>query len=43
MILAYNAESDAFVGTVENITEDEISQVRVEVHLSNSAELGPTP
>lgn len=43
MILAYDAESDAFVGTVENTTEAVIAQVRVEVHLSNSVELGPTP
>ena len=43
MILAYDADKDAFIGTVENITEGVISQVRVEVHFSNSVELGPTP
>lgn len=43
MTLAYDAETDAFVGMVTNTTEDVISQVRVEVHLSNSIELGPTP
>ena len=43
MILRYSREVEAFVGTVENITEEIIPQVRVEVHLSNGTELGPTP
>ena len=43
MILRYSREVEAFVGTVENITEEIIPQVRIEVHLSNGAELGPTP
>lgn len=43
MTLAYDAEADAFVGMVTNTTENVISQVRIEVHLSNSVELGPTP
>ncbi len=43
MTLAYNAEKDAFTGMVTNITTEVIPQVRVEVHLSNKVELGPTP
>ena len=42
LILSYDADADAFVGTVENTTADTLSQVRVEVHLSNGVELGPT-
>ncbi len=43
MTLAYDAEKDGFVGVVKNTTEKVVSQVRVEVHLSNGVELGPTP
>jgi len=43
LILAYDSESAAFVGTVRNVTDDIIQAVRVEVHLSNGTELGPTP
>lgn len=43
MTLAYDAEEDAFIGEVKNITNEVIPQVRVEVHLSNKVELGPTP
>lgn len=32
-----------FKGTVENTTDEILKQVRVEVHLSNGKELGPTP
>ncbi len=42
LILDYNAASNAFVGTVENTTNEILMQVRVEVHLSNGVELGPT-
>lgn len=42
LILSYDAESNAFVGTVENVTDEMIEKVRVEVHLSNGTELGPT-
>ena len=42
LILAYDAESNSFKGTVENTTEAILEQVRVEVHLSNGTELGPT-
>ena len=42
LILAYDAKTNAFVGTVENTTNQTLSKVRVEVHLSNGVELGPT-
>jgi len=42
LILTYDAASNSFRGTVQNITEKELSRVRVEVHLSNGRELGPT-
>ncbi len=42
LILRYDAEANAFTGTVRNITEATLSLVRVEVHLSNGTELGPT-
>ncbi|MXY94491.1 MAG: hypothetical protein F4047_16005 [Caldilineaceae bacterium SB0670_bin_27] len=42
LILVYDADSNAFTGTVENTTTSTLQQVRVEVHLSNGVELGPT-
>ena len=42
LILAYDAQSNSFKGTVENTTTETLKQVRVEVHLSNGVELGPT-
>ena len=42
LILNYDPSTSAFVGTVENTTNQTLSQVRVEVHLSNGTELGPT-
>ena len=42
LILAYDAQSNSFNGTVENTTEETLKRVRVEVHLSNGKELGPT-
>jgi len=42
LILAYDAQSNSFNGTVENTTENTLERVRVEVHLSNGTELGPT-
>lgn len=41
LILAYDAQSNSFKGTVENTTSETLKQVRVEVHLSNGKELGP--
>ncbi len=42
LILAYNAATQSFKGTVQNTTSKTLSDVRVEVHLSNGVELGPT-
>ena len=42
LVVNYNAESNSFNGTVENTTDDTLRRVRVEVHLSNGIELGPT-
>ena len=42
LILAYDAESNSFNGKVKNTTDKTLKRVRVEVHLSNGKELGPT-
>ena len=42
LILSYDAAGNAFTGTVENTTGNVLSNVRIEVHLSNGTELGPT-
>ena len=42
LILNYDAAGNAFTGTVENTTGNALSNVRIEVHLSNGTELGPT-
>ena len=42
LIMRYDAQASAFVGTVENTTNASLQLVRVEVHLSNGVELGPT-
>jgi hypothetical protein len=42
LVLTFDPESNAFSGTVENTTESSLCSVRVEVHLSNGVELGPT-
>ena len=42
LVLAYDAKDNAFSGTVENVTNQSLVAVRVEVHLSNGIELGPT-
>ena len=43
LVLNYDAASNAFTGTVENTTNSVLTQVRIEVHLDNGTELGPTP
>ena len=40
--LDYDQSANAFVGQVENVTDTTLKRVRVEVHLSNGTELGPT-
>lgn len=42
LILSFDNESSSFIGTLENVTEKTVSRVRIEVHLSNGTELGPT-
>ena len=42
LILSYDAPSNSFKGTVENTTNGVLTKVRIEVHLSNGTELGPT-
>ncbi len=42
LVLRYDADSNAFVGSVANTTDVILRRVRVEVHLSNGTELGPT-
>ena len=43
LIVSYNAADNAFTGAVENTTESMLKRIRVEIHLSNGVELGPTP
>ena len=42
LVLSYDASSNSFTGTVENTTDGVLDAVRIEVHLSNGTELGPT-
>lgn len=42
LILTYSGEDNVFTGTVRNTTNEALTRVRVEVHLSNGIELGPT-
>ena len=42
LVLSYNKASSSFEGSVENVSKKTIKSVRVEVHLSNDVELGPT-
>jgi len=42
LILAFHNASSSFIGSVENTTERAVKSIRVEVHLSNGTELGPT-
>ena len=42
LILKYDTPSNSFKGSVENTSNGVLSRVRIEVHLSNGTELGPT-
>ena len=42
LILQFNPNTQVFVGSVTNTTTRTLSQVRVEIHLDNGMELGPT-
>ena len=43
LIAWYDSLREVFTGTVTNTTDATVRQVRVEIHLSNGTELGPTP
>lgn len=43
LVLRYNRATQTFEGRVTNTTRATLTRVRVEVHLSNGTELGPTP
>ena len=43
LILRYDQPTNTFVGTLENVSSAPLTNVRVEIHLSNGVELGPTP
>ena len=42
LVMNYDKAQNAFVGTVTNATSATLRAVRVEVHLDNGVELGPT-
>ncbi len=42
LVLSYDSQAHAFVGSVENTTAIRLCAVRVEVHLATGTELGPT-
>ncbi len=43
LIISYNVGAQRFDGTMTNTTGSTVTNVRVEIHLSNGTELGPTP
>ena len=43
LVMRYEAARGRFEGTVTNTTSAAVDDVRVEIHLSNRIELGPTP
>ena len=42
LVLKFDDASNSFLGSVENTSDRVLTRVRVEVHLDNGAELGPT-
>ena len=42
LVLGYDEAANAFSGEVTNVSDAPLSRVRVEVHLSNGVEIGPT-
>ena len=42
LVLQFNPNTQVFTGSVTNTTATTLSQVRVEIHLDNGTELGPT-
>lgn len=43
LTISYNATTQQFDGSVTNTNGSAVTDVRVEIHLSNGTELGPTP
>ncbi len=43
LTISYNASNQRFDGSVTNTNSSSVTDVRVEIHLSNGRELGPTP
>ena len=43
LVIRYDEAAARFAGTVTNTTGAPVADVRVEIHLSNGVELGPTP
>jgi len=43
LVMRYDAGQERFTGTLTNTNNATVTDVRVEVHLSNGIELGPTP
>lgn len=43
LVIACEASNQRFRGTVTNTTSATVTDVRVEIHLSDGTELGPTP
>jgi len=42
LTMGYDPNTNAFTGTVANTTDNTLTRVRIEVHLDNGTELGPT-
>ncbi|MCL3782677.1 hypothetical protein EMN47_20010 [Prolixibacteraceae bacterium JC049] len=42
LILKYNKSQETFIGIMENVSKKKVKRARVEVHLSNGVELGPS-
>lgn len=42
LMLSFDADDNAFTGSVQNTTGATVCGVRVEIHLSNGTEIGPT-
>lgn len=43
LVISYSSSTERFTGTVTNTNDTTVTDVRVEIHLSNGTELGPTP
>ena len=43
LVMRFEQGAERFSGTVRNTTNQTVGNVRVEIHLANGVELGPTP